>query len=68
MHRLPTINENPQPVTMSDERHRTPSPLRDMENPILDILQGMRVQRMSLVQSLRQFVFVHRGESVAWAA
>lgn len=32
-----------------------------MDNPVLDVLEGIRVQRMSLVQSLRQFVFVHRG-------
>lgn len=58
---LHTIIENPAPVTKSSDRHRTPSPLQAMDNPVLDVLQGMRVQRMSLVQSLRQFVFVHRA-------
>ena len=41
---------------------RTPSPISEMENPIASVLEGMRVQRMSLVQSLRQYLFVHRGE------
>jgi protein tyrosine phosphatase len=37
---------------------------RDMRaTTVLEILEGIRVQRMSLVQSLRQFVFVHRGQS-----
>jgi protein-tyrosine phosphatase len=31
-----------------------------MSDPIADILSAMRVQRMSLVQSLRQYLFVHR--------
>jgi hypothetical protein len=47
--------------TASGSRHREATPLREMENPVLEVLEGMRVQRMSLVQSLRQFVFVHRG-------
>ena len=53
----------PQPITSSGVRHRAATPLREMENPVLEVLEGMRVQRMSLVQSLRQYVFVYRGES-----
>jgi protein-tyrosine phosphatase len=53
----------PKPIIKSSVRHRTPSPISEMDNPVQSVLEGMRVQRMSLVQSLRQFVFVHRGES-----
>ena len=53
----------PSAMTRSGSRHRTPSPISEIENPIASVLEGMRVQRMSLVQSLRQYLFVHRGES-----
>ncbi|ORY26158.1 hypothetical protein BCR39DRAFT_542036 [Naematelia encephala] len=49
------------PITKSSARHRTPSPLSEIEgSPIATVLESMRVQRMSLVQSLRQYLFVHR--------
>ncbi|WVF71381.1 hypothetical protein IAT40_006185 [Kwoniella sp. CBS 6097] len=51
----------PIPVIRSDTRRRTPSPITEMENPVSEVLEGMRVQRMSLVQSLRQYLFVHRA-------
>lgn len=51
-------------TTASKAKGRAATPLADMENPVLEILEGIRVQRMSLVQSLRQFVFVHRGPSI----
>lgn len=53
----------PQAVTSSGAGHRAATPLSEMENPVLEVLEGMRVQRMSLVQSLRQYVFVYRGTS-----
>lgn len=37
----------------------TPPLLSSFEEPILDVVQDMREQRMSLCQSLRQYVFVH---------
>jgi len=37
----------------------TPPPLSSFENPIYEIIQDMRKQRMSLCQSLRQYIFVH---------
>lgn len=37
----------------------SPAPLMSHANPIWTIVQDMREQRMSLCQSLRQYVFVH---------
>ncbi|KAG0696286.1 hypothetical protein DFH29DRAFT_211407 [Suillus ampliporus] len=37
----------------------SPSPLMAHANPIWTVVQDMREQRMSLCQSLRQYVFVH---------
>jgi protein tyrosine phosphatase len=61
---IPTSSKGrDQPIfgTASGKRHREASPICEMDNPVLEVLEGMRVQRMSLVQSLRQFVFVHKG-------
>lgn len=40
-----------------------PTPLGEMSEPIRAILEDMRQQRMSLCQTLRQYVFAYRGES-----
>ena len=37
----------------------SPTLLSSFEEPILEVVQDMREQRMSLCQSLRQYVFVH---------
>ncbi|CAE6536824.1 unnamed protein product [Rhizoctonia solani] len=42
-------------------RHKPVSPLASMDEPIREVLEDMREQRMSLCQSLRQYVFVHRA-------
>jgi hypothetical protein len=39
--------------------NKTPSALTTYEDPVLEVVQDMREQRMSLCQSLRQYVFVH---------
>jgi protein tyrosine phosphatase len=36
--------------------------ISEMIDPVQSVLGGMRVQRMSLVQSLRQYAFVYRGK------
>lgn len=53
--------EKPRPITQSHKPHRVATPLSSLKEPILEVLQSMRVQRMSLVQSLRQYLFVHRS-------
>ncbi|KAF8330396.1 protein-tyrosine phosphatase-like protein [Cantharellus anzutake] len=40
-------------------RASPPSPLSTIAEPIREVLEDMRQQRMSLCQSLRQYVFVH---------
>ncbi|KAJ9095997.1 hypothetical protein QFC21_005360 [Naganishia friedmannii] len=40
-----------------------PSPILEKPQPVQAILGNMRVQRMSLCQSLRQYLFVYRGMS-----
>ena len=37
-------------------------PAQDGTSPVAYVLEGMRIQRMSLVQSLRQYMFVHKGQ------
>lgn len=39
----------------------SPLPLSSSKDPIWDMIQDMREQRMSLCQSLRQYVFVHKA-------
>ncbi|KAB5589793.1 Tyrosine phosphatase [Ceratobasidium theobromae] len=45
----------------SIDRDKSVSPLGSMSEPIREVLEDMREQRMSLCQSLRQYVFVHRA-------
>jgi len=48
-------------ITDSHGRPRTPTPITDMPEPVKNVLEGMRIQRMSLCQSLRQYAFVYRS-------
>ncbi|KAL1411615.1 hypothetical protein Q8F55_002579 [Vanrija albida] len=67
LHQPPAMNaalsdlDAPLPVTSSHVPHTVTRPLANLTEPIMDVLRAMRVQRMSLVQSLRQFIFAHRA-------
>ncbi|KAG9122500.1 hypothetical protein FRC07_001093 [Ceratobasidium sp. 392] len=52
-----------QPRSIDRQKYGTKpaSPLNAMDEPIREVLEDMREQRMSLCQSLRQYVFVHRA-------
>nr|XP_018262955.1 uncharacterized protein I303_04444 [Kwoniella dejecticola CBS 10117]OBR85113.1 hypothetical protein I303_04444 [Kwoniella dejecticola CBS 10117] len=56
-----TEHNAPMPIIRSGTKPRAPSPISEMEHPVASVLEGMRVQRMSLVQTLRQYLFVHRA-------
>lgn len=49
------------PRTREDSGDSSPPPLSTYDEPIREVLEDMRQQRMSLCQSLRQYVFVHRA-------
>ena len=56
----------PTPISKTHEPPRESTLFtKDGLSPIATVLEGMRTQRMSLVQSLRQYIFVHRGELCA---
>ncbi|KAG8921821.1 hypothetical protein FRC00_008194 [Tulasnella sp. 408] len=38
-----------------------PTPIGDLDEPVRQVLEGIREQRMSMCQSLRQYVFVHQA-------
>jgi protein tyrosine phosphatase len=48
------------PRQLHDDRH-SPILLSTLDEPIHRVIEDMREQRMSLCQSLRQYVFVHRA-------
>ena len=48
------------PRQLHDDRH-SPALLSTLDEPIHRVIEDMREQRMSLCQSLRQYVFVHRA-------
>ena len=48
------------PRRLHDDRH-SPILLSKLDEPIHRVIEDMREQRMSLCQSLRQYVFVHRA-------
>ncbi|KAF8480886.1 hypothetical protein DFH94DRAFT_648925, partial [Russula ochroleuca] len=48
------------PRRLHDDRH-SPALLSTLDEPIHRVIEDMREQRMSLCQSLRQYVFVHRA-------
>ncbi|KAG8894983.1 hypothetical protein FRC00_008200 [Tulasnella sp. 408] len=39
----------------------SPSPISELDEPVRQVLEGIREQRMSMCQSLRQYVFVHQA-------
>jgi len=58
-HSPPAFNYT-RPRQLHDDR-RSPILLSTLDEPIHRVIEDMREQRMSLCQSLRQYVFVHRA-------
>ena len=58
-HSPPAFNYT-RPRRLHDDR-RSPILLSTLDEPIHRVIEDMREQRMSLCQSLRQYVFVHRA-------
>lgn len=65
LHPAPTQANSASATTIDYKKPRalhgtaTPPNLTSFEEPICEVVQDMREQRMSLCQSLRQYVFVH---------
>ncbi|KAG6845293.1 hypothetical protein H0H87_011444 [Tephrocybe sp. NHM501043] len=61
----PAMSRQPSTVDYKEPRPlhgmpKTPVELNALEEPIWEVVQDMREQRMSLCQTLRQYVFVHQ--------
>jgi tyrosine-protein phosphatase 2/3 len=56
----PPVFDYTLPRRLHDDRH-SPVLLSTLDEPIHRVIEDMREQRMSLCQSLRQYVFVHRA-------
>lgn len=52
-------NEDVRVLSSDESSPSSPDLLAEIEEPIRQVLEDMREQRMSLCQSLRQYVFVH---------
>jgi len=62
---VPALPESDVPRnTHRPEEQGSPTELAELRAPIFSILADMRQQRMSLCQTLRQYVFVYRGLSL----
>lgn len=60
---VPSLPESDVPRnTHRPEEQGSPTELAELRAPIFSILADMRQQRMSLCQTLRQYVFVYRGQ------
>ncbi|KAE9410888.1 hypothetical protein BT96DRAFT_912307, partial [Gymnopus androsaceus JB14] len=62
-HSRQAVDANSQPTDLPYPRSlhgdHSPQALSTYEEPLMEVLRDMREQRMSLCQSLRQYVFVH---------